>query len=278
MRMHMSIEARIQHAADAVMKRLGKAETAIVLGSGLGHFSSSLMQAECLASSEIPDYPVSTVPGHAGVWWRGSLSGHPVFMLQGRVHAYEGLSMEDVTLYVRMLSRLGVKTLILTNASGCANSSWNPGEIMALSDHINLSGLNPLVGPNLDAFGPRFPDMTEAYDRKLRLMAHEAADENGILLREGVYAWFLGPTYETPAEVRMAQILGADAVGMSTVPEVIVARHCGIRVLALSCMTNMAAGLGSGLLEHEEVIETADRAGRSMEQLISAVVGKLEEE
>ena len=186
--------------------------------------------------------------------------------------------MEDVTLYVRMLSRLGVKTLILTNASGCANSSWNPGEIMALSDHINLSGLNPLVGPNLDAFGPRFPDMTEAYDRKLRLMAHEAADENGILLREGVYAWFLGPTYETPAEVRMAQILGADAVGMSTVPEVIVARHCGIRVLALSCMTNMAAGLGSGLLEHEEVIETADRAGRSMEQLISAVVGKLEEE
>ncbi len=272
---HMSPYERIRTAAEFVKERLGEADTAIVLGSGLGVMTDCLENAVTMQSTEIPGYPVSTVPGHSGTWWKGSIQGKSTFMLQGRVHAYEGIPVQDVVMYVRILKCLGVKTLILTNAAGCANPEWNAGDIMAISDHINLSGLNPLVGPNLDSFGPRFPDMTEAYSRKLRVLASETAASYGIPLREGVYAWFLGPTYETPAEVRMARILGADAVGMSTAPEVIAARHCGMDVLAFSCMTNMAAGLNAQPLNHEEVLEAGLNAGRQMQTLILGVLKKL---
>ena len=266
---------KIEAAASAVEERLGTAGIAIVLGSGLGGFTEQLTDATQMPFSEIPGFPVSTAPGHAGRWWAGNLCGKRVYMLQGCVHAYEGLDLRDVTMYVRMMKILGVQDLILTNACGCACEAWHAGELMMLTDFINLSGLNPLSGPNLDGFGPRFPDMTDAYDRELRSLCRKAAEAEGITLREGVYAWFQGPTYETPAEVRMAMTLGAQAVGMSTVPETIVARHCGIRVLGLSCMTNMAAGLGDGNLNHEEVLQAADGAKENFTRLICHLIGEL---
>ena len=272
----MDEESRILCAADTVHARLGDAKIGVILGSGLGRFHEALEQAVSLNSEEIPGYPRSTVPGHAGIWWKGRLSGKETYLIQGRVHAYEGFSMKDVTLSVRMFRELGVRIVILTNAAGCCNASWEAGELMALSDHINLSGCNPLLGPNLERFGPRFPDMTNAYSPRLKQLAMEAARKRQLLLREGVYAWFLGPTYETPAEVRMAQKLGADAVGMSTVPETIVARHCGMEVMAFSCLTNMAAGLEGARLDHEEVLIRANQAGEHLKLLLRDVIGQLD--
>ena len=271
----MNTEEHIIRASEMLKRHLGEADTAIVLGSGMGEITSCLENAVSVQCTDIPGYPVSTVPGHSGKWWKGTIQGQGVFIIQGRVHAYEGIPIRDVVMYVRILKCLGVKRLILTNAAGCANAEWNAGDIMVILDHINLSGQNPLVGPNLDSFGPRFPDMTEAYSRKLRALALETAKEQGILLREGVYAWFLGPTYETPAEVRMARILGADAVGMSTVPEVIAARHCGMDVLAFSCLTNMAAGLNKQPLTHSEVLEAAMQGGSRIQTIIIHMLKKL---
>ena len=255
---------------------LGTAEIAIVLGSGLGDYAEVLTDAQVAPYHDIPGFPESTVPGHAGELYTGNLYGRRVMMMRGRFHGYEGYPLSDVTLPIRVMARLGVKALILTNAAGAVNTSFAPGELMLIDDYINFSGQNPLRGENLEAFGPRFPDMSRAYDRELRALALDVAERENITLRQGVYAWFNGPCYETPAEIRMARVLGADAVGMSTVPETIVAVHSGLRVLGVSCLTNMAAGILDQPLSHQEVVETGAKARASFRRLLDGVVQGME--
>ena len=266
---------RIQRAADAVEAALGRAEIAVVLGSGLGDFGNDLKNAKEIAYADIPGFPRATVAGHAGKFIAGELHGKRVLMMSGRFHSYEGHSMADVTLPIRVMARLGVKKLILTNAAGGVNIDFRPGILMMITDFINISGKNPLVGPNLDAFGPRFPDMTDAYAKSLRALTMQAARELDIDLRQGVYCWMSGPTYETPAEIRMARVLGADAVGMSTVPETIVARHCGMQVLGVSCITNMAAGVMNQPINHQEVMEMGRLVRADFAALLTKVIGKM---
>ena len=266
---------RIQRAADAVEAALGRAEIAVVLGSGLGDFGNDLKNAKEIAYADIPGFPRATVAGHAGKFIAGELNGKRVLMMSGRFHSYEGHSMADVTLPIRVMARLGVKKLILTNAAGGVNIDFRPGILMMITDFINISGKNPLVGPNLDAFGPRFPDMTDAYAKSLRELTMQAARELDIDLRQGVYCWMSGPTYETPAEIRMARVLGADAVGMSTVPETIVARHCGMQVLGVSFITNMAAGVMNQPINHQEVMEMGRLVRADFAALLTKVIGKM---
>ena len=247
----------------------------MILGSGLGDYAEALEDAVKLPYSEIPGFPRSTVAGHAGMWCCGTLYGKRVVMMQGRFHYYEGYGMKDVTLPVRVMQKIGVKTLIVTNAAGGVNLGYHPGELMVIGDIFSMTAQNPLIGPNLDAFGPRFPDMSCAFDKELRALAHECANEQGFALREGVYAQMTGPTYETPAEIRMLRTLGADAVGMSTVPEVIVARHGGMRVLGISCITNMAAGILDQPLNHAEVTETANRVKGQFRNLLDRIIEKM---
>ena len=266
---------RIDEAAAKVLAVCGKADIGVILGSGLGDYAEALEDAVKLPYSEIPGFPRSTVAGHAGMWCCGTLHGKRVVMMQGRFHYYEGYSMKDVTLPVRVMQKIGVKTLIVTNAAGGVNLGYHPGELMVIGDMFSMTAQNPLIGPNLDAFGPRFPDMSCAFDKELRALAHECANEQGFALREGVYAQMTGPTYETPAEIRMLRTLGADAVGMSTVPEVVVARHGGMRVLGVSCITNMAAGILDQPLNHAEVTETANRVKGQFRALLDAVVEKM---
>jgi purine-nucleoside phosphorylase len=247
-------------AAAAHVGKLGRPapSVGVVLGSGLGAFGDTLGGLVKIPYAEIPNMPRSAVVGHAGNLCLGSVGAAQVACLQGRVHAYEGHALDRVTFGVRLLARLGCKAVLLTNAAGGIKPGFAPGDLMLLVDHLNLMGRNPLVGPNDDS-GPRFPDMTQAYDRDLAQAARDSARALGIELREGVYAALLGPSYETPAEIRMFQKLGADAVGMSTVPEVIVLRHQGVRVGAMSCITNLGAGLGDAPLDHAEVEETAKK-------------------
>lgn len=266
---------RIQRAADAVEETLGRADIAIVLGSGLGDFGRELTNAREIAYSEIPGFPRATVPGHAGKWIVGELEGKKVLLMSGRFHSYEGHPMADVTMPIRVMKRLGVKYLILTNAAGGVNTGYHPGSLMLIDDFINLSGKNPLTGANLDAFGPRFPDMTNAYDKELRALALQAAKTLGQQVYEGVYCWMNGPCYETPAEIRMIRTLGADAVGMSTVPETIVARHCGIRVLGISCITNMAAGILDQPINHLEVMETGRKMRAEFSNLLKQTIKQI---
>ena len=262
----------INNAAAAIEKVCGRAEIAVILGSGLGGYVDALEDAKSLSYEDVPGFPASTVPGHAGRWWVGTLHGKRVYMMQGRFHSYEGYDLQTVTLPIRVMKKLGVQTLIVTNAAGGVNTAFLPGDLMLITDFINLSGKNPLTGPNLDEFGPRFPDMCHAYDVRLQKLAREAADEMGIRLQKGVYCWMNGPTFESPAEIRMARVLGADAVGMSTVPETIVARHCGMDVLGLSCITNMAAGILDQPLNHEEVMETGNRVKDTFRKLVDGVI------
>lgn len=266
---------RIDNAAKKVLEVCGAAEIGVILGSGLGDYAQALEDAVRLPYAEIPGFPRSTVAGHAGMLCCGTLHGKRVMMMQGRFHYYEGYSMKDVTLPVRVMQRIGVKTLIVTNACGGINLSYAPGDLMLIADMFSLTGQNPLIGPNLDEFGPRFPDMSCAFDRELRALAHACAGEQGFALQEGVYAQMTGPCYETPAEIRMLRTLGADAVGMSTVPEVIVARHGGMRVLGVSCITNMAAGILPQPLNHAEVTETANRVKDRFKGLLDAVIGQM---
>ena len=266
---------RIDEAAAKVLAVCGKADIGVILGSGLGDYAEALEDAVKLPYSEIPGFPRSTVAGHAGMWCCGTLYGKRVVMMQGRFHCYEGYSMKDVTLPVRVMQKIGVKTLIVTNAAGGVNLGYHPGELMVIGDMFSMTAQNPLIGPNLDAFGPRFPDMSCAFDKELRALAHECASEQGFALREGVYAQMTGPTYETPAEIRMLRTLGADAVGMSTVPEVIVARHGGMRVLGISCITNMAAGILDQPLNHAEVTETANRVKGQFRNLLDRIIEKM---
>ena len=266
---------RIDEAAAKVLAVCGKADIGVILGSGLGDYAEALEDAVKLPYSEIPGFPRSTVAGHAGMWCCGTLYGKRVVMMQGRFHYYEGYGMKDVTLPVRVMQKIGVKTLIVTNAAGGVNLGYHPGELMVIGDMFSMTAQNPLIGPNLDAFGPRFPDMSCAFDKELRALAHECANEQGFALREGVYAQMTGPTYETPAEIRMLRTLGADAVGMSTVPEVIVARHGGMRVLGISCITNMAAGILDQPLNHAEVTETANRVTGQFRNLLDRIIEKM---
>jgi purine-nucleoside phosphorylase len=263
----------IQVAAAFLRNRIDPVpRLALVLGSGLGSLAEELEDAVAIPYGAIPHFPISTAPGHAGRLLAGKLGGKPVLVMQGRFHAYEGHSLERVVFPVRVFKELGIEQLFLTNASGGANPQFAPGDFMAITDHINFAGQNPLTGPNDDHLGPRFCDLSRAYDPGLRRLAHRAGKELGLGLRDGVYAWFAGPSFETPAEVRMARLLGADAVGMSTVPEVIAAAHCGLRVLAVSCIANMAAGLLDQPITSEEVFEISARRAPEFAALVRKIV------
>ena len=250
---------------------------ALVLGSGLGGFADELANATRIPYADIPEFPRSTAIGHAGTLVLGEAAGIPVAAMQGRAHLYEGYSPQQVAFPMRVFARMGVKAVVLTNAAGGINVSYSQGALVAIRDHINLQGHNPLVGPNDDRFGPRFPDMTDAYDPVLRAIAAEEAFRAGLDLHEGIYAAMLGPSYETPAEIRYLRTIGADLVGMSTVPEVIAARHMGMAVLAISCVTNMAAGMTGEKINHEEVLETGDRVRGKFLALLRAVLPRIEQ-
>ena len=274
----MSIELtmkKIHRAANMIRERCGEAEIGVILGSGLGDYVNALDDATSVSYEGIPGFPVSTAPGHEGRWYCGTLHGKRVCMMQGRFHSYEGYGMDEVTLPIRVMKLLGVKTLIVTNAAGGVNLNFSQGCLMIISDFINMSGKNPLTGPNLSEFGVRFPDMSHAYDLDLIALCEKQAEKLGVSVEKGVYMWMNGPCYETPAEIRMARICGADAVGMSTVPETIVARHCGIRVLGVSCITNMAAGILDQLLDEQEVIDTAARVKGTFRALLDATIEAL---
>jgi len=245
---------------------------ALVLGSGLGDFADTLEEAVRIPYGEIPHFPVSTAPGHVGTLVIGKKQGRVIAAMQGRIHFYEGHTMQTITFPIRVLAAIGVKNLVLTNAAGGANPSYNPGTLMLISDHINYAFANPLIGPNLDSFGPRFPDVSDLYTKRLRRAVKERAAAAGIHLEEGVYMMFTGPNYETPAEVRMAQILGADAVGMSTAPEALVAGHCGMEVIGISCITNHAAGVTEAKLDHSEVVEVAARVHDTFQRLLELIL------
>jgi purine-nucleoside phosphorylase len=244
----------------------------LVLGSGLGAFARSLEKATAIPYGEIPRFPVSTAVGHSGELVVGHCQGVPVAVMSGRAHYYEGYTMQQVVFPVRVLGRMGAKTLILTNAAGSVNVNYKPGELMVMSDHINLMGSNPMIGPNEDELGPRFFDMSEAYDPHLREIAEKACWKAGVTVRKGVYLALSGPSYETPAEIRMLRTLGADAVGMSTVPEAIAARHMGIRVLGISCITNMAAGVSKKPLDHREVLEVGEKVAAALIDVLGRIV------
>jgi purine-nucleoside phosphorylase len=254
---------------------LGVPEIAVVLGSGLGAFADALEDSVIIPYKDIPNFPRSTAVGHAGRLVVGKIGNLTVAAMQGRVHQYEGYSSREAGFPVRVLFRLGIRSLVLTNAAGGINSAYQKGALVLLSDHINLQGNNPLNGPNDERFGQRFPDMTEAYSRRYRLLAQDAASQLGIDLKEGVYAALIGPSYETPAEIRFLRTIGADLVGMSTVPEVIVARHVGIKVLAISCVTNMAAGLSEGEIRHQDVLDTGERVRGTLLALLTATLPKI---
>jgi len=277
--MGLTTVAALRELAAAVEQAVGpvRAPLGLVLGSGLGAIAEEVEGARKVSYSDLPHLAPSTVAGHSGDLVVGRWHHHEVVLLAGRVHAYEGHDFKQVSLPVRLLAALGVDALIITNAAGSAHDRMKPGDLMVIRDHLNLTGGNPLVGENDERLGPRFPDMTEAYDGELRQLCHRIARSQGLPLHEGVYAGLLGPSYETPAEIRMLATLGADAVGMSTVPEVIVARHMGVRVLGLSCITNMGAGLGEGLLDHSHVKEVAGQATERMISLLAGVVEALPE-
>lgn len=260
--------------AGAAIERLAavKPRVALVLGSGLGAFAGEVSGAVEVPYAGIPHWPRSTAIGHAGKLVLGCVESVPVAVMAGRVHFYEGYSLKEVTFPARVLGSLGVKSLILTNAAGGIRMDLNQGALVLISDHINLQGSNPLIGPNDERFGPRFPDMSEAYSRRYRELARAAAARLGIQLHEGVYAAVSGPSYETPAEIRYLRAIGADMVGMSTVPEVIVANHMGVKVLGISCVTNMAAGILDQKISHQEVLETGERVKGQFIRLLKAVI------
>jgi purine-nucleoside phosphorylase len=267
---------RIEEAAASLRDRCGALpETAIVLGSGLGDFADTLLDAIATPYGDIPNWPASKVIGHAGRLVIGNVAGKRVAALAGRVHYYEGHDLGTIVFAVRVMGRLGVKRVILTNAAGGINTTFAQGALMVIDDHINFLGSNPLVGANDDRFGPRFPDMSDVYSTRLRKVADEAARAVKVPVSHGVYIAVHGPSYETPAEIRAFRTLGADAVGMSTVPEAIAARHMGLEVLGISCITNMAAGVLPQPLDHNEVMETARRVRGSFIALLEAIIERL---
>ena len=266
---------RAEHAARTIRARISEeARIAIVLGSGLGGFAEEFSDSVTLPYREIPGFVSSTAQGHAGSLVIGKVEGVPVLAMQGRVHYYEGYSLEEVTFPIRTFKLLGINTLILTNAAGGIDVQLSQGALMVISDHLNLMGVNPLRGPNDERFGPRFPDLSEVYSRELQELVIKESRALGITIRRGIYAALAGPSYETPAEIHMLRAFGADAVGMSTVPEAIVARHMGMKVLGISCITNMAAGISENPINHEEVMETGQRVRETFTQLLRRVIAR----
>ena len=269
----MELMGQLADAVKLIQSRTAlRPQIGLVLGSGLGAFARSMDKATVIPYGQIPGFPVSTAIGHTGELVIGTAQGVPVAVMAGRVHLYEGYTSEQVVFPIRVLARMGVKTIIMTNAAGSVNTNYKPGELMIISDHINFMGVNPLIGPNEDALGLRFFDMTEPYDPILGAIAERACSKVGMTVRKGVYIAFTGPSYETPAEIRMARAMGADAVGMSTVPEVIAARHMGVRVLGISCITNMAAGVLKKKLDHREVLDTAEKVREGLIEVLSRVI------
>ena len=263
---HAALRARLEETPDV----------AITLGSGLSQAFGVPKGGRIVPAEEIPHYPRPTVAGHAGEFWAGRIGERSVLVQRGRTHFYEGHGLDEIVFAPRLFAMLGAKTLIVTNASGAINPDFRAGDLVVITDHINMLGANPLHGPNLDRLGPRFPDLSAAYTPRLRALAKEVADAEGIDLREGVYVAALGPSYETPAEIRAFRAMGADLVGMSTVPEVIAAAHAGMDVLGISIATNLAAGVDpDATLTHEEVIETTDRKGAEMRRLLLGVIARL---
>ena len=265
---------KLNESASYINDRIGskKVEIAIVLGSGLGELGERIEDAVYIDYHDIPHFPVSTVPGHKGRLVVGMLEGRRVMCMQGRFHFYEGWSMDECVYPIRTMFVMGIKSLLLTNAAGCVNKEWKPGDLMLITDHIKLIPESPNRGPNHEALGPRFFDMCSTYDKALQNIARKASESTGIPLREGVYMLFSGPNFETPAEVRFARIAGADACGMSTVPEAIAASQMKMHTMGLSCMTNMAAGILDQPLNHEEVIETGNRVKGEFEKLVREIV------
>lgn len=272
----MDLLKKIQVSSDYILKKSNYSpQIGLILGSGLGSLVDLIDNAEFFPYGELPNFPVSTVEGHAGRLVIGTLKGKTVVAMEGRFHYYEGYNMEEVTFPIRVMKLLGVKTIIVTNAAGAVNTGFKSGDLMLIKDHINVSGINPLIGKNLDSFGTRFPDMSNAYDKDLRKIVQNIATSLNLNIKQGIYAMMTGPTYETPAEVRMVRSIGADAVGMSTVPEVIVANHCGLKVIGISCLTNMAAGILDKPLNHNEVIETSNRVKNDFMSLMSSLIEAL---
>lgn len=264
---------KLQEAARYIESKIGTepVEIGMVLGSGLGELAEVIENPVYVPYGEIPYFPVSTVSGHKGRLVIGMLEGKRVLCMQGRFHYYEGYGMDAVVFPIQVMHTLGIDNLLLTNAAGCVNKEWKPGDLMLISDHIKIMGDNPLRGPNYEEMGDRFFDMSNAYDKDLRQVARDCAKDMGIELREGVYQLFAGPSFETPAEVRFARLCGADAVGMSTVPEAIVASHMRMKVMGISCLTNMAAGILEQPLNHKEVLETGEKVKESFSLLVRAI-------
>jgi len=275
----LSMMEIITHVAEIIQSRIkSKPRIGLIFGTGLGGLAQAIQNATIIPYQELPDWPVSTVIGHAGQLVIGELESQVVLAMKGRIHYYEGYSMQQVTLPVRVMQQLGIEILIVTNAAGAIQPDFVPGDVMLITDNLNLtgmSGLNPLIGPNLDKFGPRFPDMSQAYDRQLCDLARKVAREDNLLLREGVYVGLSGPSFESPADLRFLRIAGADAVGMSTVPEVIVARHGGTRVLGFSGISNKANLDGNTITLHEEVLDAGHLIVPKLEMLIRSVLRSL---
>lgn len=273
--MTQTLQERITEAA-AYIKEQGvkQVDVGLILGSGLGELGEEVEQPIAIPYETIPHFPVSTVVGHAGQLVYGTLGGQLVLAMQGRFHYYEGYSLEDVTFPVRVMKELGIHSVVVTNAAGGVNTAFEPGDLMMITDQINFTGVNPLHGPNDENLGPRFADMSHAYDVEYQEMVRKVAQENNVDLKEGVYMGFSGPTYETPAEIRMTRAFGADAVGMSTVPEVIVANHGGLRVVGISCITNLAAGMQANL-NHKEVVETTTRVKETFKSFVKAILANM---
>ncbi|MBG9788641.1 MULTISPECIES: purine-nucleoside phosphorylase [Brevibacillus] len=268
--------SKILEAKTFIEEKLTEKPTiGLVLGSGLGVLADEIEEATVISYNEIPHFTKSTVVGHKGQLVIGKLKGKQVVAMQGRFHYYEGHDLEAVVFPIRVMKAIGVETIIVTNAAGGVNESYKPGDLMLISDHLNLTYRNPLIGGNDESLGARFPDMSEAYSKRLRGLSKEVAATLGIQLQEGVYAGLLGPSYETPAEIRMLRILGGDSVGMSTVPEVIVARHMNIEVLGISCISNMAAGILDQPLSHDEVMETTEKVKAEFLSLVKGVIEKM---
>lgn len=272
----MKFNEKVQQTKDYLLSQIDQLPSiGLVLGSGLGILADEIENPIYIPYNEIPHFPASTVTGHAGRMVIGDLKGKRVIAMQGRFHYYEGHSLEAVTYPIRMMKAIGVQQIIVTNAAGGINPNFKPGDLMIIQDHINLTSQNPLIGPNEEEFGERFPDMSEAYSKKLIALAKDVASKNKINMVEGIYAGMLGPSYETPAEVNFLSIIGASAVGMSTVPEVIVAQHSGLEVLGISCISNMAAGISEHSLTHDEVMETTENIKAQFLQLVKEVIAAM---
>lgn len=265
--MNITVE-KLQQTTDFLKEKgFMNPEIGLILGSGLGDLADEITEAIAVPYHEIPNFPTSTVTGHKGQLVYGTLAGKKVIAMQGRFHFYEGYPIQEVTMPVRVMKLLGVHSIGLTNAAGGVNVDFTPGDLMLITDHINFTGQNPLIGMNDDNMGPRFPDMSETYDKAYQEKIKSVANEMGVSIKEGVYMGFSGPTYETPAEIVMSRTLGADAVGMSTVPEAIIARHAGLRIFGISCITNLAAGMQSNL-NHDEVVEVTTRVNKTFKELL----------